>query len=629
MKQDKQKTTKPKKQRKSAQLPPKVAATLSVAVAVVALATLYVTVLQRESEYLWKVQELNLFLDTPLYFRQQMVVAGGMLTYVGTYFTQFFYHPWLGMAMLVGWWALLMVVAARAFHVSARWAVVLLVPVALLFISDFDLGYWIYYLKLRGYFFVATIGLTVATAAVWLYRTLPSKLWLRVAYIVVATALLYPLLGCYGLVASALMAIVTWRLQPSAVPHRLTVSAVAVAAILIVPLLYYRYVYYQTNVDDIYCVALPLFQLVDVYKAYYWPYWLLAACFAIMAVTYNVKLAPVARHTAFWLTAHVVLVAALVWGINRYWYRDYNFHKELRMMQCMEQCDWDTLLQEAANQQEEPTRAIVMMKNLALFRQGRQGDEMYHYLTGAKACATPIHVNMIQVIGRSIYYNYGQLNFCYRWCLEDGVEYGWRAEYLKYLTRCALLNGEWQVARKYINLLKHTRYHRQWAQQQEQFVGNEKALREHADYNQIFHLMNYDNKLMSDQSMLEYYLMNQYMGIESDDPVLQEQTLLAALWQKDIASFWPRFFHYARLHTQTRMPKHYQEAAYLYGHLEHQVDISRMPFDKDVVESYDAFMALAQRCQGMTEEQMRPIFYPRFGHTFYYEYFLIRNQKLY
>jgi len=26
---------------------------------------------------------------------------------------------------------------------------------------------------------------------------------------------------------------------------------------------------------------------------------------------------------------------------------------------------------------------------------------------------------------------------------------------------------------------------------------------------------------------------------------------------------------------------------------------------------------------------MKPIFYPRFGGTFYYEYFLIRNQKLY
>jgi hypothetical protein len=54
-----------------------------------------------------------------------------------------------------------------------------------------------------------------------------------------------------------------------------------------------------------------------------------------------------------------------------------------------------------------------------------------------------------------------------------------------------------------------------------------------------------------------------------------------------------------------------------------------MPFDESVKQNYEAFMALAQQCAGMSEEQMRPIFYPRFGHTFYYDYFLVRNQKLY
>jgi hypothetical protein len=77
------------------------------------------------------------------------------------------------------------------------------------------------------------------------------------------------------------------------------------------------------------------------------------------------------------------------------------------------------------------------------------------------------------------------------------------------------------------------------------------------------------------------------------------------------------------------MPTHYQEAAYLYGQLEHQVDVSHMPFDPEVVQTYNDFMALAQQCKGMSEEQMRQVFYPRFGHTFYYEYFLIRNQQLY
>ena len=59
------------------------------------------------------------------------------------------------------------------------------------------------------------------------------------------------------------------------------------------------------------------------------------------------------------------------------------------------------------------------------------------------------------------------------------------------------------------------------------------------------------------------------------------------------------------------------------------VDISKMPFDESVVRSYNDFMEMAQKCAGMSEAQMRDVFYPRFGNTFYYEYFLIRNQKLY
>ena len=115
----------------------------------------------------------------------------------------------------------------------------------------------------------------------------------------------------------------------------------------------------------------------------------------------------------------------------------------------------------------------------------------------------------------------------------------------------------------------------------------------------------------------------------SDDPLYQEQTLIAALQMKDIGLFWPRFFQYATLHNGEHMPRHYQEAAYLYGHLEHNVDISHMPFDAEVKESYARFMAFTQQCAGMTEAQMAEAFRPQFGNTFYYFYFLANGLQTY
>ena len=38
-----------------------------------------------ESDFLFRIQEQNLFLHTPLFFQQHMTKAGGLLTWAGCY----------------------------------------------------------------------------------------------------------------------------------------------------------------------------------------------------------------------------------------------------------------------------------------------------------------------------------------------------------------------------------------------------------------------------------------------------------------------------------------------------------------------------------------------------------------
>jgi hypothetical protein len=330
-----------------------------------------------------------------------------------------------------------------------------------------------------------------------------------------------------------------------------------------------------------------------------------------------------------WLLIHLALVVVSGYSIYRFWYKDHNFHKEFRMQQCMENLDWEGVLREAVSDGEEPTRAIVMMRNLALFRLGRQGDEMYHYPDGSKPCNEPVPVRMMQVVGYSMYYNYGLANYCHRWCLEQGVEFGFRAEYLKYLMRCALVNGETQEARKYASLLKHTRYHKAWAEKYERFIGHYNLLKDNAEFSPICRLMKNGDYLGTDQMMAEKFIIDRFLNTHDDDILFKELSLIAALWKKDIELFWPRFFDYANSLKGAHMPVHFQEAAYLYGSLEHQVDISNMPFDDQVKRNYDAFMDLANNATSESEDVMRPIFYERFGHTYYYNYFFVHDLYLY
>lgn len=169
--------------------------------------------LMYEGHLLWKAQQLNLFLYSSTFFEELMVVPGGFLTWLSTFFMQFMYKPWLGVLLLCAWWLLLTWLLKRTFRIPTQWTGILLIPIALLLLTIVDTGYWLYVLKLQGHFFVATIGTTAVAALLWAYRCLPDKYYLRTVFIFVVAALGYPLMGIYGLAAALLMGIWSWRLK--------------------------------------------------------------------------------------------------------------------------------------------------------------------------------------------------------------------------------------------------------------------------------------------------------------------------------------------------------------------------------------------------------------------------------
>lgn len=70
------------------------------------------------------------------------------------------------------------------------------------------------------------------------------------------------------------------------------VALVALLSVIVVPLLYYRFVYYETNLVNIYYAALPVFAVREEHPAYYIPYYALALCFLLLTLTYREKRAP-------------------------------------------------------------------------------------------------------------------------------------------------------------------------------------------------------------------------------------------------------------------------------------------------------------------------------------------------
>ena len=609
-----------------------------------------------EADLLWKVQQHNVFLDTTMFFQQMMAMPGGMLEWLATYFSQHFYYPWVGVIILCGWWLLLMWLTKQAFNVPDRWTVLTLVPVAILIVANMCLGYWIYVIKLPGYFYVATIGTTALAALLWAYRILNKKLEMKgmilishLSFLILGCVVGYPLMGVYALAAVALMAVMAWRKESLTLNNKVLISIVALLSIVAVPLFYYHYVYCGTNIIDLWRTGIPVFKVADSYPMYYLPYYALGLCFLLLAATYRErklktpssaepkpntkKQHKTQKAKGTTITSYIIPLASYIviaGAVYYFWYKDANFHHELRMQRCVEQADWEGVVAEGTKQEGEPTRAIVMMHNLALSRLGRQCDEMYRFPKGSKKSNTPLPIFMYNVAGRMILYQYGAMNECHRVCMEEGVEYGWNVEQLQYLTRAAIFNKEPQAARKFLDILRQTSYYGGWADHMETLLNDPKQLAQDSETGPITHMMHYTDRLDAVEGYVEKTLMNNLACQDADDIYFQEQAVLAAMWTRNPDLFWPRFEHYVKLNGEEKMPPRiFQEAAWLFANMQGQQGLDEWVLEPGVKEGLNGFMKQMQRFRKTPSANAKSYMLAYFGTTYYFEYFFLKDITYY
>ena len=471
-----------------------------------------------EQDYLWTAQEQSLFLHTKLFFQQSMVASGGLLSWAGAYLTQFFYYPMLGAGILCLLWAFLMLLLKQAFRLPRRWMLLTLIPVGMLLLADVQLGYWVYFLKLQGHLYVATLGFLALSLLVWAFNALPLGGACRPLFVVAVTVVGYPLLGFYALLAALLMALLSWRQGR----RGQMVALAAVLSIIAVPLIAYWQFYHQTPLHRIAFTALPVFVHNGVADAKcYLPYVVLVAWLVVAALSYHPeRQEAVASRRGTWFQGF--LLVAMLLCIVAGWQKDDNFHRELAMRRQMEQHDWKAMLTTIKQAKDEPTRAMSMMKNLALQRTGRLQHDMAAYPDGFRRPAAVFPIHTVHTIGKMLYLQYGIPNYCYRWCMEDGVEYGWNVEALKLMTKCSLINGETTAAQRYLSLLKRTDFHRQWAMKYEAYLRQPSLMAQDAEFKAIAPLLRTDEFLTSDQSQLEPFLIEHLASAPGDTPEQRE-----------------------------------------------------------------------------------------------------------
>ncbi len=591
----------------------------------------------RNSDMMYQAQNFSFFNSTELFFKECMTLPGGLITWIASYLTQHLYVAEVGGTILILLWGAIYFATKKALKVSSVWSAMMLIPIVSLLISEVDTGYWLYYIKQDGYWFYGTVGFLISMLMTWAAHISKSSIYRTVLVAVVGST--YYLFGWYSLLTMIYIAVLHLIDSKSAkvsVISRLIVPCVALILVAAIPFVSYNF-YANARLEDMWLMGYPFFTAdTELSIRPQIPFIVMAASPVLLAVLPKEKnlkggiavTGIVLNLAVMYACAHSALTLD---------FQDYNYHAEIRMYRAMENREWDKVLDEMSNLPGDANRQMVLFKNIALLNKGEMGTKMFKYNNKGNNPQNgfdSLKIHMVQTGAPLIYMNHAKTNFAIRWCIENGVEYGPSFNNIKILAQCSLVNKEMKVARKYLKLLQNTAYHREWAEHYLPLTEKPELLSEYHEFDVIRELHDHMGSVLDgDQGLCEMYLLNYFSNtMNKDSKLLEELTLNYAMVQKDIQLFWPRFFGYANMHKGEEMPIHYQEAAFLYGNLEHGVDISTMPFNKEkVVNRYAGFQQLSQSllASGMNSQEVGEAMKASYGDTFYWFYFFCRDVHSY
>ncbi len=577
-----------------------------------------------------EVAEMTPFYLTADFACQAASLPGGALTLVAEGLTSLLCVAWTGALLVIALWGGLAWTLRRLYRMPPHWEWLCWVVALLCCLNFTQQGYMLYVAKVPATGLSVTLGVGLAACLAWSYRRLDGKPWWRTAWTIVTATVGYWLLSSYALMAMCLALVheVCSVIKDRQFRSRCPLATLLAVAALAAPRLLYACGLVRQDVALLYRLGLPDWRGGEELTL-----WLpLLGCAGVLLLMEILQVwgftpAPRKRRASVALWCVVLgLCGWLVWVRSA---RDGNLRRITAMREATERSDWEGVLSLAKDCEETPTRLQVAYARLALARLERGGDEMFNLSDGDAPYRSPREHQYLRLIGgRQLYYNFGKVNYAYRWAMEDLVEYGARPDYLKCMTKCAILNHEPELARKYLALLRRCPAGRGFARRWEKCVENEDTHPEReAEMREIERLMRYGNVLDGDGGLIEKYLLMSFATMEGGTREMSDLSLQACLILKDIDGFWPRLLRMAPFYVQEgRMPTHYQEAALLLNSLENR-NIAGLPIEERTRERFQQLVEAAEANSRMGDEYNMKQLKPAFGGTYWYYYFFVKGLK--
>ena len=471
-------------------------------------------------------EQFQLFLFDSDYFLGLVAEPGGMARYVAEFLVQFYNSIAIGATVLAILMMLFQRLTWRLMRCEAHYPLSFL-PAALLWYAMGDESIKLTYVA----------ALLMAMGISWLLMIVFDKVCpqRRTIIKVITLMLLIPLLY--------------WLIGPMVVLVALYIMPLSVVWALGVMLLSAHF------------VSFPLSRVMTGISYYRFPETIPYLLMAIPAFTWVLSMVarrcPLPKPWVAWCEgavcgAVVLGCPDLGYDARKYELMEYDYLVRIK--------DWNGIIAKAEEQTPDLPMS-VSATNLALAMTNQLGERAFEfYQRGNEGLLPPFERNFSTIpLTGEIYFYLGMINTAQRLAFEamEAIpDYSKSGRMMKRLAETNLINGEYDVARKYLQMLDKTIFYRPWAQQALAMLGDEKKIDAHPIYGTLRQFRLEDDFLFSEDELDK--ICGQLFMHNQKNQMAAQYLLMAPLLDRDVS----RFMQYVKV-VQNRIkynPRHCQEA---------------------------------------------------------------------
>lgn len=510
-------------------------------------------------------EQLQLFLFTFDYFREQLVLPGGLAGYIGGFFTQLFYDSFLGGLGL----AFLLVLLQRLVQDASYQIAYKSLYRFLTCIPSLLYGWMLCHEDVLVSGLVALILPMLAIAA---YNRINMPVFRLIGFFLMIPAL-YWTAGLASLVFPLYGLLREWmRKEESTKKKRVSIGFAAILVWMICP-------YVAKEMIRFYPVE--RFWLAGNYHRFMADFpvmllllFLVTACLPFVFIC----LPDIVSHTKRIVVKSIQILFLLfiaVGGvmINADWNKEeimaYNYYARMQK--------WNSIIA-LADKKTPDGPLTVSTLNMALCQKDYLPEYMFTYFQNGPEGLVPDFnrdFNSLMMTGE-IYYHLGLINTAQQYAFEamEAIpDYQKSVRCIKRLAETNLINGQYKIAAKYLELLTHTLFYRKWALETLACLGNEAYINNHPEWGKLRQLHPEEDFLFSDHEKdMMFGLLYQQ---NPSNKMAYEYLLAYTLLTKDL----PRFADYFQMGRQSlfyqTIPRSYQEALALIWSLSDNQTIAR------------------------------------------------------